>query len=150
MGNIHFGNHRWLTAFGLSALMSLCGAVQAAGPGNGVIVLTRDVQPFAVGNPAMHPDPNPTTANANPNARISAATNELSDGDFSRVSSGSSITRMIMPASNGSSLPGMNASNTLPGMGSSHGGGSGSSISGTINRSIEQGMRPLSNMGRSQ
>ncbi|AMB79635.1 MAG: hypothetical protein KDI41_20395 [Pseudomonadales bacterium] len=139
MGNIYRGKHRLLTACSLTVLFGIYSTAQAGG--NGVIVLTRDVQPFAVGNPAMHPDPNPTTVNANPAVRITSASSELSDGDFASVSSGASITHSMMP--NGNALPGLNTANGLPGMASGHGGGSGGSISNTINRSIEQGMSPL-------
>ena len=92
-------------------------------------------------NPPMHPDPNPTTVNANPAVRITSASRELSDGDFASVSSGTSIARSIIP--NGNSLPGLNTTNGLPGMTGGHGGGSGGTVSNTISRSIEQGMSPL-------
>ena len=140
MGHFYRGNHHLLMACSLGALMSLCTVVQAAG--NGEIVLTRTVQPHAVGNPPMHPDPDPLTANASPLVQVMGATRELSDGDFASVSSGAAITRSIMPT--GNTLPGLNTSNGLPGMSNGHGGGSGSSISGTIGNSISQGMRPLS------
>ena len=140
MGHKYRGNRYLLIACSLSALLGLCGTVQAAG--NGEIVLTRTVQPHAVGNPPMHPDPDPLTANASPLVQVMGATRELSDGDFASVSSGTAITRTIMPT--GNSLPGLNNSNGLPGMTSGHGGGSGSTISGTISNSISQGMRPLS------
>lgn len=139
MGYLYRGKHLLLTACSLTVLFGICSTAQAGG--DGVIVLTRDVQPFAVGNPPMHPDPNPTTVNANPAVRITSASRELSDGDFASVSSGTSIARSIIP--NGNSLPGLNTTNGLPGMSGGHGGGSGGTVSNTISRSIEQGMSPL-------
>ena len=41
------------------------------------------------------PDPNPTTANANPSAHILRQTNELSDGDFASITSGTGISSMV-------------------------------------------------------
>ena len=140
MRHLYRGNHNLLTACGLSALMGLCCTVQAAP--NGEIVVTRTVQPYAVGNPPMHPDPDPRTVNANPSAQVLGATGELSDGDFAGVSTGASINRTIIPHTN--SLPGLSNSNGLPGMTNGHGGGSGGTVSNTIGNSIEQGMRPLS------
>ena len=140
MGHLYRGNRYLLMACSLSALMGLCSAVQAAE--NGRIVVTRTVQPYAVGNPPMHPDPDPRIVNANPSAQVLGVTGELSDGDFAGISTGASISRVIMPHTN--SLPGLNSSNGLPGMSNGHGGGSGGTLSNTIGNSIEQGMRPLS------
>ena len=134
------GKHYLLLACSLSTLLGVCGAVQAGG--NGEIVLTRIVQPHPVGNPPMHPDPDPNTVNANPSPQVMGATHELTDGDFAGVSTGTSIRHTLLP--NGSSLPGLNTSNGLPGMTNGHGGGSGGTLSNTIGNSIEQGMRPLS------
>lgn len=147
MGNIQsvFTRHL-LMACGLSAVV--CLSVQAAG--NGEIVLNRTVQPHAVGNPPMRPDPYPTTVNTNPSSNITSATtnSELGDGDFARVSTGTSLNRSSLSADN--HLPALNNTNGLPGMTAGHGGGSGGTISNQINRSIEQGMRPLTNMGGGQ
>ena len=140
MGHACCGNGHLLMACSLSALMGVCSAVQAAGSGE--IVLVRTVQPQPVGTPAMHPDPDPVTANASPLAQVMGGTRELNDGDFAGVSTGTSIRHTMMP--NGNSLPGLNTSNGLPGMTNGHGGGSGGTISDTIGNSISQGMRPLS------
>ena len=140
MGHACCGNGHLLMACSLSALMGVCSAVQAAGSGE--IVLVRTVQPQPVGTPAMHPDPDPITANASPLAQVMGGTRELNDGDFAGVSTGTSIRHTMMP--NGNSLPGLNTSNGLPGMTNGHGGGSGGTISDTIGNSISQGMRPLS------
>ena len=84
----HLGRHitcHLVLACSLSAVL-ISTTAQAAG--NGEIVVIRKVQPFAVGNPAPRPDPNPTTVNTNPSAQINSVTqsSELGDGDFARVS----------------------------------------------------------------
>ncbi|WKV86174.1 hypothetical protein LJJ44_10160 [Pseudomonas sp. B24_DOA] len=131
-----------------SALIS----VSAQAEGNGVIVLNRDVQPIPIGRNGGK-DPYPTTVNANPSARINQtlSSTELSDGDFASVASGSSIRgNMTTPSSN---LPGMNTltnQNGLPGMRSGGGGGSGASISNTVNRAMSTGLAPLTRMAGGQ
>ncbi|NMY54173.1 hypothetical protein [Pseudomonas sp. WS 5051] len=144
MGHACCGNGHLLMACSLSALLGWCAVVHGAS--NGEIVLTRTVQPHAVGNPPMHPDPDPLTVNASPLAQVMGATRELSDGDFASVSSGTAITRSILPS--GNTLPGLTTSNGLPGISNGHAGGSANSISGTIGNSISQGMRPLSALGQ--
>ncbi|UVL48637.1 hypothetical protein LOY57_12880 [Pseudomonas moraviensis] len=132
----------------VSALISV--SVQAEG--NGVIVLNRDVQPIPIGRNGGK-DPYPTTVNANPSARINQtlSSTELSDGDFASVASGSSIRgNMTTPTSN---LPGMNTltnQNGLPGMRTGSGGGSGASISNTVNRAMSTGLAPLTRMAGGQ
>lgn len=126
-------------------------AAQAAGDGR--IVLDRDVQPQAVGRPPMHPDPYPTTVNANPSERVTQMTGntELSDGDFAGVSSGATLSRNVLP--NGTSLQGLNVvtnPNGMAGMGAGHGGGSGGAISNTINRSLSSGLAPLGRLDGGQ
>lgn len=147
MGNINTRLTR-LLLLGCAVSAAYCLPVQAAG--DGVIVLQRTVQAQPIGRKALQPDPNPTTVNTNPASRITQLINgsEVSDGDFAGISSGSLIRTTIMPG--GSGMAGMNVvtnPNGLPGMGAGHGGGSGASISGSINRSIGAGMRPLSNIG---
>ena len=117
---------------------------------NGVIVTGRNVQGHMAGRSSFGPDPYPTTANANPGAQIlrSTTNGELSDNDFAGVSSGSSITRAILP--NGD-LPGL--SNTLGsnsaglGAGAAAGHASGNTLGGQISGSIERGLAPLNNIG---
>lgn len=131
----------------LSSVLSL--PVQAEG--NGVIVLQRDVQPRAIGRQPFAKDPYPTTVNANPSARIVQTTgNELSDGDFAGVNSGYRvINQNVVPSPNsGAGINVLTNPNGLPGMSAGHGGGSGNAISGTITRSINIGLSPLTNMGK--
>ncbi|MGN8275767.1 hypothetical protein [Pseudomonas sp. SMN5] len=121
--------------------------------GNGVIVLSRDVQPIAIGRNGGK-DPYPTTVNANPSARINqaAASTELSDGEFASIASGSSIRNAINTNTN-TGVQGLNVvtnPNGMPGMGAGHGGGSGGAISGTINRSLSSGLAPLGRLAGGQ
>ncbi|WP_339452635.1 hypothetical protein [Pseudomonas sp. EA_5y_Pfl2_R50] len=131
-----------------SALISF--NVQAEG--NGVIVLNRDVQPIPIGRNGGK-DPYPTTVNANPSARVNQtlSSTELNDGDFASVASGSSIRGNISTPN--SNLPGMNTLTTpngMPGMSAGHGGGSGGSISNTVNRAMSTGLAPLTRMAGGQ
>ena len=148
MGTIEKGTTRLLMlGCALSSVLSL--PVHAEG--NGVIVLQRDVQPRAIGRQPFAKDPYPTTVNANPSARVVQVTNtELNDGDFAGISSGASIiNRSTVPnANSGAGINVVTNPNGLPGMQSGHGGGSGSAISGTITRSINIGLSPLTNMGK--
>ena len=149
MGNFNKGlTCLLLIGSAASALIS----VGAQAEGNGVIVLNRDVQPIPIGRNGGK-DPYPTTVNANPSARINQtlSSTELSDGDFASVASGSSIRgNMTTPSSN---LPGMNTltnQNGLPGMRTGSGGGSGASISNTVNRAMSTGLAPLTRMAGGQ
>ncbi|UZM15574.1 hypothetical protein Q1W70_22820 [Pseudomonas kielensis] len=131
----------------LSSVLSL--PVQAEG--NGVIVLQRDVQPRAIGRQPFAKDPYPTTVNANPSDRVVQATNhELSDGDFAGINSGYRvINQNVVPNPNsGAGINVLTNPNGLPGMSAGHGGGSGNAISGTITRTINIGLSPLTNMGK--
>ncbi|MBC3302623.1 hypothetical protein SAMN04490182_1696 [Pseudomonas cedrina] len=114
--------------------------------GDGVIVTGRDVQGHMYGRP-YGKDPYPSTANANPSREILGSTGELSDLDIGGISSGSSITRAIMPNGN---LPGLNnaqGSVTTLGSGAAAGHGAGASMGGQISDSIQRGMAPLNNIG---
>ncbi|MGY2234644.1 hypothetical protein ACW9ID_06495 [Pseudomonas gingeri] len=130
----------------LGSLLSL--TVQA--DGNGVIVLNRDVQPQAYGRPALKPDPNPTTVNANPSGRINSLTSnmELSDGDIAGISTGANVSRVITVHT--TNMPGLSNPNGMPGMAAGHGGGSGASIANTVNRGLSAGMGALNAIGKGQ
>ncbi|RON80896.1 hypothetical protein [Pseudomonas fluorescens] len=149
MGNIQKGL-TCLLLIGSAASTLVSFNVQAEG--NGVIVLNRDVQPIPIGRSGGK-DPYPTTVNANPSGRINQAmtSTELNDGEFASVASGATIRGNI--ATPGSSLPGMNVltnPNGLPGMGAGHGGGSGGTISNTVNRAMGAGLAPLTRMAGGQ
>ncbi len=128
-------------------LLSAMGAAIPAHSADGIIVITRDVQPRVATRPALLPDPNPRTVNANPSSTVIRATNsfELTDADFAGVTSGSTLQRQMLP--NGQ-LPGLSnstqaSSHGLPGMRAGQGGGAGSNVSNQINRSLQQGLAPL-------
>ncbi|GLO49989.1 hypothetical protein D3C76_479860 [compost metagenome] len=109
---------------------------------NGIIVITRDVQTRNAVVPPLRPDPNPTTANANPSAHILKQTSELSDGDFANISSGAGISTLITQQTNNL---GGNLSNQsqLPNLAGGRGTGSGNGISNMVNSSVQRGLAPL-------
>ncbi|WP_063914872.1 hypothetical protein [Pseudomonas sp. p21] len=109
---------------------------------NGIIVITRDVQTRNAVVPPLRPDPNPTTANANPSAHILKHTSELSDGDFANISSGAGISTLITQQTN--NLGGnLNNQTQLPNLAGGRGTGSGSGISNMVNSSVQRGLAPL-------
>ncbi|MDR0208812.1 MAG: hypothetical protein LBJ33_06545 [Pseudomonas putida] len=109
---------------------------------NGIIVITRDVQPRMAIRAPVAPDPNPTTANANPSAHILRQTNELSDGDFASITSGTGISSLITQQT--TNLGGaISNQNQLPNMAAGRGTGSGNGISNMVNSSVQRGLAPL-------
>lgn len=109
---------------------------------NGIIVITREVQPRNAMRPPLIPDPNPTTVNANPSAHILRHTNELSDGDFADITSGAGISNLITQQTN--NLGGnLNHQSQLPNIAGGRGTGSGNGISNMVNSSIQKGLAPL-------
>ncbi|VVN89159.1 hypothetical protein PS726_01729 [Pseudomonas fluorescens] len=134
----------------LLLIASAAGAVfsfDVRAEGNGVIVLDRTIHPTPIGRSGGR-DPNPNTLNANPSARV---TGELSDADIAGVTTGTALRH-----SNGQSLGGLQGINVvtnpngMPGMSVGHGGGSGSAISGTINRAMSSGLGSLGRMAGGQ
>ena len=109
---------------------------------NGIVVITRDVQPRnAVVKPLM-PDPYPTTVNTNPSAHILKQTNELSDGDFADISSGAGISSLVTQQTN--NLGGnINNQTQLPNLAGGRATGSGNGISNMVNSSVQRGLAPL-------
>jgi hypothetical protein len=141
-------NKRVLTCLLLIASAAgavLCFDVQAEG--NGVIVLDRTIHSTPIGRSGGR-DPSPNTVSANPSARV---TGELSDADIAGVTTGTALRH-----GNGQSLGGLQGLNVvtnpngLPGMSVGHGGGSGSAISGTINRAMNSGLGSLDRMAGGQ
>jgi hypothetical protein len=126
----------------LSAVVSL--PVLAAN--DGVIVIERQVQPYAIGR-ARGTDPYPITANANPTGQIRAVTNELSDHDIAGISSGSSVTRSVMPNGDLNGLNAIGAGNSLGAASAAGQGGGSAGISGTVNGAVSRGLAPLNNLG---
>ena len=128
----------------ISCVLSTSVSLPVLAEGNGVIVIDRAVRGHMYGSTAGS-DPNPSTANANPVAQIYRATSELNDNDIAGISSGTSITRTVLPGGN---LPGFvnNGSGIGLGAGSaaSHSGGG---VSGTVNSAVSSGLAPLNNIG---
>ncbi|MEG1039371.1 MAG: hypothetical protein RSE94_05560 [Pseudomonas sp.] len=109
---------------------------------NGIIIITRDVQTRNAMRPPLVPDPYPVTVNANPSAHILKQTNELSDGDFAGISSGSGISAMVTQQT---SNLGANISNQtqLPNLAGGRATGGGNGISNMVNSSVQKGLAPL-------
>ncbi|QVM89153.1 hypothetical protein JYG34_14040 [Pseudomonas entomophila] len=120
-----------------------CGVSVPVYADNGIIVITRDVQPRIATTRPMAPDPYPTTANANPSAHILTQTNELSDGDFASISSGSGISSLITQQTN--NLGGnISTQSQLPNLAGGRGAGSGGNgISNMVNSGVQKGMGAL-------
>ncbi len=123
---------------------TFCLPVQAESlPGtNGIIIIKRDVQPRNAMIPPMVPDPDPTTANANPSQQILRQTNELSNDDFANVSSGAGINRLVVQGTNnlGGNITTQTQLSNLP---AGRSGNSGNGIANMINSNIAQGMGAL-------
>ncbi|KTC36322.1 MAG: hypothetical protein ACN6QY_29230 [Pseudomonas sp.] len=145
MGTLHKSFTRLLL---IGCAISAVPSIPALAAGNGEIVLERQVHTTAIGR-SRNLDTHPTTVNSNPSAVVTNMTNgEMSDSDFAGVSSGALVRGAVLPTGNG--MAGMNTvtnPNGLPGMSAGHGGGSGASISNSINRSIGSAMAPLNNIG---
>ncbi len=131
----------------LTIALTGAGAVTPALCADGVIVLTRDVQPRVATRAPLTPDPNPhaVDANVSPTVHRALGSYELSDQDFAGISSGAGLQRQAMP---GGQLPGLGASSgeagrSLPNMRAGHSGGAGASISNQVTRSLQQGLAPL-------
>ncbi|POA20810.1 hypothetical protein C1886_07465 [Pseudomonas sp. FW300-N1A1] len=109
---------------------------------NGIIVITRDVQPRNATRPPMIPDPDPTTANANPSKQILRQTNELSDGDFASVASGAGISRLVHQGTNnlGGNISNQPQLSNLP---AGRSGNSGNGIANMVNSNVQQGLGAL-------
>ena len=109
---------------------------------NGIIVITRDVQPRNATRPPLVPDPYPTTVNANPSEHVLKQTNELSDGDFAGIASGSGISTLITQQTN--NLGGqIGNQQQLPNMAGGRASGGGNGISNMVNSNVQRGMGAL-------
>jgi hypothetical protein len=128
-----------LLLIGCALGSSVCLPVQAD---NGIIIIKRDVQPRMATRATMMPDPNPTTANANPSKYILSQTNELSDGDFANVASGAGISRLVTQNTNnlGGNISNQSQLSNLP---AGRSGNSGNGIANMVNSSVQQGLGAL-------
>lgn len=112
----------------------------------GDIVISRQVQPRVATTSPLVPDPSPRVVN--PGSHALGVGGELNDGDFSRVSSGRTITERVISdhVINGAirALP----SQTLERSGASNSGVSRQGdVATQVNRSVQQGLRPLQILG---
>lgn len=109
---------------------------------DGIIIIKRDVQTRNAVQAPVAPDPNPTTANANPSQQILRQTNELNDGDFANVASGAGITRLVTLGNTnlGGNITTQNQLSNLP---AGRSGGSGNGISNLVNSSVQRGLSGL-------
>lgn len=90
----------------------------------------------------LAPDPYPTTANANPSAQVLKQTNELSDGDFASITSGTGISSLVTQQTD--NLGGHIGNQTqLANQAAGRGTGSGNGISNMVNSSVQRGLAPL-------
>jgi len=141
------GNHNnnLLSLLMIGCALSATVSLPVLAAGDGTIILQREVQARSAFRPTGTPDPRPNTVNADPSRRVLNQTNELSDGDFASVASGSSVNRVLVPDAAGN-VRGMGAIPTsLPGLrgGSGPGAGGGNSISNSVNSGIQRGLAPL-------
>lgn len=141
---------------GLTVCVATQLQAQAAG---GDIIISRDVQPRAAARQELVPDPNPHLVNPNRSALINnsirsgQAPTEISESDFAGVTSGVSLGNGLQifnqPVDQlGTQMP---VRNGLGVSGSTVGGratGSTGRIGGDINRSVQQGLRPLQSLGK--
>ena len=122
---------------------------------NGLIVLTRDVQPRAATHAPLVPDPHPLTVQAGLSRNAGA---ELDDSDFAHVNTGlsvanSALTRQTNSLSTSNSMN-PSGGNGVPGLGAAIGGGATGGttggIGGRVNGAIQTGLRPLQKMSLGQ
>jgi hypothetical protein len=143
------GTLTWLTGIALAALLN--GPVSAD---NGLIVVTREVQPRSATRKELVPDPNPLTVQA---GLPRSASNELNDSDFAHINTGLSVSnRALTNQTNNlssSNTFSQTGGNGIPGLGAAiggdaAGGGAGTGgISGRVNGAVQTGLRPLQNLG---
>lgn len=126
----------------------------------GDIIISREVQPRSAMRQEPVPDPNPLVVNPNHAERINntlksgQAPLEMSDKDFASVTSGTSLGNGLQiftpsPDQAGTHMPGragLGVSGTTA-AGRSVGGATGR-IGGDVNRSVQQGLRPLQSLGK--
>ncbi|MDB5996021.1 MAG: hypothetical protein JWP42_3157 [Pseudomonas sp.] len=129
-----------LLLIGCALGSGVCLPVQAD---NGIIVIKRDVQTRNATVAPVIPDPNPTTANANPSKYVLGQTNELSDGDFANVASGAGISRLVSQGNNTNFNGNISNQNQLSNMPGGRSGNGGNGIANMVNSSVQRGMGVL-------
>ncbi|MBX9756316.1 MAG: hypothetical protein K2X80_16275 [Pseudomonadaceae bacterium] len=123
-----------------------------AAPGD--VIISRQVQSRVATRPTQVPDPHPRVVNASPthytpvsNLGAASLDGELSDHEFAQVSSGRALPTQLQN-NQATTLGGANQTNhnSLQGSAATHG-GAGSRLGGQVNRSLQQGLRPLQMLG---
>jgi hypothetical protein len=122
---------------------------------NGLIVLTREVQPRAATRTELVPDPHPLTVQAGGPRHAGA---ELSDNDFAHINTGLSVSNRVLTRQTNSLATSnsmtQSSANGMPGLGTATGGGATGGttggISGRVNGAIQTGLRPLQKMSLGQ
>jgi hypothetical protein len=122
----------------------ICALQAQAQAAEGDVIITREVQPRVATRAALVPDPNPLSVN--PGRSVIEATAELADGDFANVSSGLALPQQLLGNSLGHQVQ-TPLQHSMPGLGAPHGGGGGSGVATQVNRSVQQGLRPLQMLG---
>jgi len=130
-------------------ILSIVAPLTVSAAERGDIIISRDVQPRSATRQPIVPDPNPRVSNPGAVVKYST-TNELSDADFASMSTGMALPeRVVHNHLNGnSSLMGTPSHQSVPGINASHGGsGAAGGVAGQVNRSLQQGLRPLQAIG---
>ncbi|VVP69057.1 hypothetical protein PS918_00864 [Pseudomonas fluorescens] len=133
-------NFYTLLLIGCALGSTVCLPVQAE---NGIIVILRDVQTRNATRAPVIPDPNPTTANANPSNYVLGATNELSDGDFANVASGAGISSLVNQGTNNNLTGNITNQTQLSNLPAGRSGNSGNGIANMVNSNVQRGMGAL-------
>lgn len=146
---------QWLVCFsGLVICVLTQLPAEAAG---GDIIISREVKPRAAARQELVPDPNPQLVNPNNAHQVNRALGvrsgavEVSDSDFANIVSSSALANGLYIFT-GPGDPAAGAAATRSGGGASgiHSSagatGAASRVSGQVNRSVQQGLRPLQNL----
>lgn len=136
--------HLFLVCQGL-LLSLLCQAIPSFA-GDGDVILTRTVQPRVATRAPLVPDPNPVKVNVSPASQIERQTGELSDADFANVSGSLGNQGRMFNLDNSGVLNSSQLRHS--GTSSGHRAGTATSgLGGQINRTVQQGLSPLQNLG---
>ncbi|MDX1367829.1 hypothetical protein [Pseudomonas sp.] len=135
------------STFAWLAILVVAAPLTVIAAEDGDIIISRDVQPRSATRLPTMPDPNPRVSN--PGAAVQSSTHELSDADFANMSTGMALSDRIVHnhLTGNSSLMGTPSHQSVPGLNASHGGGATSGVAGQVNRSVQQGLRPLQILG---
>lgn len=126
-------------------LLLVCQAIPSFA-GDGDVILTRTVQPRVATRAPLVPDPNPVKVNVSPARQIERQTGELSDADFANVSGSLGAQERMFNLDNSGVLN--NGQLRHSGTSAGHSAGASSSgLGGQINRTVQQGLSPLQNLG---